>query len=218
MFGWKPAAPISLMKPSATTEVYIRTLTPFFGEMKMQEIDGDQVRAFQKMRLASVSAGEINKECSVLQQMRKRIGLPLLDYQPLPVSKESPGRALTDQEDKVLSVAGKFQGELEPAHCFVLISKNTGGGPKEIRSVRLKDINPGRAPHLCASLRRQERIPHEQAAAQQYRFRRRLPRHRDRGEPGLQRPRSLFVSFSHEARPVGPDAAAKVFPQGVGED
>jgi integrase len=120
---------------------YIRVLTAFFGEMKLQEIDGDQVRAFQKMRLASVSAGETNKECSVLQQMRKRTGLPLLDYQPLPVSKESPGRALTEQEDKVLSVAGKFQDELEPAHCFVLISKNTGGGPKEIRSVRLKDIN-----------------------------------------------------------------------------
>jgi integrase len=120
---------------------YIQTLTAFFVEMKLQGIDGDQVRAFQRARLASVSAGEINKECSVLIQMRKRIGLPLVDYQPLPVSKESPGRALTVDEDKALSVAGKFQNELEPAHLFVLISKNTGGGPKEIRGVRLKDIN-----------------------------------------------------------------------------
>jgi integrase len=121
--------------------VYSRILTAFFGEMKLQEIDGDLVRAFQKARLASVTPGEINKECGVLIQMRKRIGQPLLDYQPLPDKKESPGRPLTADEDKALSVAGKFQDDLEPAHLFVLISKNTGCGPKEVRGVRLKDIN-----------------------------------------------------------------------------
>ena len=121
--------------------VYARILSAFFGEMKLQEIDGDQVRAFQKMRLQSVSPSEVNKECTVLIQMRKRIGIPLGDYQPLPVKKESPGRPLTPDEDKKLSVAGKFQDDLEPAHLFVLISKNTGAGPKEVRGVRLKDIS-----------------------------------------------------------------------------
>jgi len=120
---------------------YIRTLSLFFEGFKLQEIDGDMVRSYQRQRMAVCGPGNINKEMSVLIQMRKRIGMPILDYQPLPLPKESRGRALTSQEEQALEVAGKYNRELEPCHLFAIISKNTGGGPKEIMGVQLKHID-----------------------------------------------------------------------------
>src|SRR6266481_2256273 len=74
---------------------YIKTLAVFFGEVRLQQIDADLLRAYQKMRMARAGASAINHECSVLQQMLKRIGhWPAIaaDYQPLKLPKESPHR------------------------------------------------------------------------------------------------------------------------------
>jgi integrase len=146
-FGPAAASWLETRRPYLSAEtirnysIYIKTLSAFFGEMKLQEIDADQVCMFQRARLTAVGPGEINKECSVLMQMRKRIGMPLGDYQPLKVSKESRGRPLSDQEEKAIEVAGKFSSELEPGHLFVLIAKNTGGCHKELRHLQLKNID-----------------------------------------------------------------------------
>jgi integrase len=121
--------------------MYIRTLSQYFAEMHLPEIDGDLVRTYQRSRLTRAGPGNINKEMSVLMQMRKRIGQPILDYQPLPLPKEYRGRALTSQEEKALETAGKFNRELEPAHLFAQIAKNTGGGPKEVLGVQLQHID-----------------------------------------------------------------------------
>jgi integrase len=119
----------------------IRRLSAFFGALKLQEIDADQVRLYQRARLAEVGAELINKECSVLMQMRKRIGMPIADYQQLKPPKESRGRPLTDGEEAAIEVAGQFNKELEPGHLFVLIAKNTGGCHKELRHLQLKNID-----------------------------------------------------------------------------
>jgi hypothetical protein len=73
-----------------TTHEYglnIRTLSVFFGEMRLEEITADQVRAYQKARMTQCGPFSINHECCVLSQMRKRIGKPFEDYQPLPLPK-----------------------------------------------------------------------------------------------------------------------------------
>jgi hypothetical protein len=53
---------------------YIETLAFFFGETRLSEITGDHIRAYQAMRQLRAGASCINKECSLLQQMLKRIG------------------------------------------------------------------------------------------------------------------------------------------------
>jgi integrase len=125
-------------------ELNVKTLSAFFGEMKLIEITPDQIRAYQKMRLTQCGPCGINHECSVLQQMLKRIGRwqdIAFDYQALPLPKEERGRALRDEEKKLLLDIASANPEWEAAYCFALISVNTSAGPKETYTLRLKDVD-----------------------------------------------------------------------------
>src|SRR5215469_8298476 len=84
---------------------YVRILDSFFAPLRLPEIGADEIREYQCMRMARAGASCINKECSLLQQMLKRIGCwheIAPHYQPLPLPKESPHRALTPQEEERL--------------------------------------------------------------------------------------------------------------------
>jgi integrase len=122
----------------------IKTLTGFFGETKFTEIDADLIRAYQRMRMLTCGASQINHECSLIQQMLKRIGRwPEIEpnYQPLLLPKESPHRALTEAEEERLYRIGSRFPEWDVAYCGFVISINTSAGPGEIRHIRLMDIN-----------------------------------------------------------------------------
>jgi integrase len=126
---------------------YIKILAAFFGEMRLPEIGGDQIRAYQRMRMARAGASAINKECSVLQQMLKRInrwGEVGAHYEPLPLPKESPHRALTPQEEDRLYRIGATNPKWEVAYCAFVLSINTTAGPGELRHLRLMDIDAER--------------------------------------------------------------------------
>lgn len=126
-------------------EERMRALVSFFGETRLEEITADQIRAYQRARLIRAGASCINHECSILQQMLKRIDHWHeidVDYQPLPLPKESPHRALTVQEEERLRRAGTSNPAWEVAYCAFIISVNTTCGPGEIRHVRLMDIDP----------------------------------------------------------------------------
>lgn len=123
---------------------YIITLAIFFGETKLPEITADQIRAYQRMRMARAGASIINHECSVLQQMLKRIGRwPEIgsQYQPLPLPKESPHRMLTQDEEDRLYRVGAQHPEWDVAYCAFVLGMNTTMHASEIRHVRLGDIN-----------------------------------------------------------------------------
>jgi len=125
-------------------EHYIKTLALFFSEIRLPEITADHIRAYQRMRMTRAGASIINHECSVLQQMLKRIGRWSTvrdDYQPLPLPKESPGRALSDEEEARLYRIGPNFPQWEVAYCAFVISINTSCGPGEIRHIRLMDID-----------------------------------------------------------------------------
>ena len=124
--------------------IYIKTLTAYFSELRLHEIDGDQIRAYQRARQARVGPGAINKECSVLQQMLKRVGRwPEIahDYQPLPLPRGSRGRALSDAEYGRLFRAATGSPGWRAAYLFAVISANTSAGPKEVRTLRLQDVD-----------------------------------------------------------------------------
>lgn len=124
--------------------IYIKTLSNAFEAQRLPEIDGEQIRLYQRMRMASVGPSQINKECSVLQQMLKRSGLWndfAHDYQPLPLPKGERGRALSDAEYMRLFRAAKSNPNWEAACIFAIISVNTSAGPKEVRTIRLRDVD-----------------------------------------------------------------------------
>lgn len=126
---------------------YIKTLSLFFGELKLSEIYSDNIRAYQKMRAGRACPTRINQECSVIQQMLKRIGRwKEIDYQPLPAQRSQRGRALTDEEyDRLFRIAAS-RPTWEMAYLFALISVNTSAGPKEVFTLRLQDVDvAGRA-------------------------------------------------------------------------
>jgi integrase len=117
----------------------IKTLAAFFGELRLQEIDADLVRAYQRTRKLKCGAFAINHECGVLCQIRKRIGLPIEDYQPLPLPKQERGRALADEERSRLLRVAKTNPSWEAAYLATTISVNTTAGPKEVATLRLQD-------------------------------------------------------------------------------
>jgi integrase len=125
-------------------ELNLKTLSRFFAEMTLREITPDMIRAYQKMRLSQCGPFAINHECSVLQQMLKRIGRwPEIapDYQPLPLPKEKRGRALRDEQREVLLRVASSNPNWKAAYLFAVISVNTSAGPKETSTLRLKDID-----------------------------------------------------------------------------
>jgi integrase len=142
----------------------IKTLSSFFGQFRLQEIDGDLLRAYQRARKLKCGAFAINHECGLVCLIRKRIGLPIDDYQPLPLPKEKTGRVPTDEERVRLLRIGSENPEWEAAYLFAKISANTTAGPKEVASLRLKDVFEDREeivipPHGAKNITRARPIP-----------------------------------------------------------
>src|SRR5579864_2381913 len=66
---------------------YIGTLGKIFREMRINEIDADQLRAYQQTRSKRAGGSLINKEVGIIVQMRKRLGTWAelsRDYERLP--------------------------------------------------------------------------------------------------------------------------------------
>lgn len=150
VFGDAGSAWLESRKPylsSVTYEDYdkhLQRLGAFFGEMRLMEIGPDEIRVYQRMRMARAGASCINKECSVLQQMLKRVGrwaeiAPF--YQPLSLPKESPHRALTPHEEDRLYRVGATNPRWEVAYCAFVLSINTTCGPGELRHLRRMDVD-----------------------------------------------------------------------------
>jgi len=147
----------------------IKTLSAFFGELRLQEIDGDLIRAYQRTRKLKCGPFAINHECGVLCQIRKRIGLPVEDYQPLPLPKELRGQALNDEQRARLFRVAQSNPNWEAIYCLALISVNTCMAPKETFTLRLKDVDLKAAtvtvqPGGAKNIHRLRRIPLNQEA------------------------------------------------------
>jgi integrase len=127
-------------------QLNIATLKKKFGIFRLTEIDADMIRKFQRERmLEGCGPSGINHECSVLQQMLKRIGrwseiAP--DYQPLPLPKTQPGRIITETEKQRLFRIASSNSEWQAAYLFAVLSVNTTAGPKDVATLRMKDVDP----------------------------------------------------------------------------
>lgn len=138
---------------------YIKALTRFFGELRLAQIDIGHVAMYQKTRQEEIrehnkvqpeqyrdtdGASRINHELSTLGQIMARAGLwteIAKFYEPMPLPAESPGIALTEEEEQHLFQVARTRPKWMVAYCCALLSRSTGAGPKEIRYLRLRDID-----------------------------------------------------------------------------
>ncbi len=123
---------------------HIKTLTSFFRELRLPEIGSEEIRSYQRMRMARAGASLINHEVCVLQQILKRVGRwaeVAQDYQPLPLPRESPHRALSADEEERLSRIGISNPKWEVAYCAYVIMINTAVRPGELRHTKLGDLD-----------------------------------------------------------------------------
>jgi integrase len=125
-------------------ELNIGTLVKFFGNIPLEDLaNPDLIRAFQIERNKTAGPSAINHECSVLQQMLKRIRkwnevAPF--YSPIPKSHESPGRAMTPDEERRLFSIGTLNPQWTVAYWLAILSANTAAGPGELCGLRLGDV------------------------------------------------------------------------------
>jgi integrase len=131
-------------------DLNIKTLCKFFGDKDLTEITPQLVRDYQVDRLKQCAAAgvqghhTINHETGVLQQILRRHKLWANfedDYDKLPISKEVRGRILTPEEYDRLAGLKVENTRLEAAWTVAIISLNTTAGPKEILTLRLKDVD-----------------------------------------------------------------------------
>ena len=124
--------------------VNIRTLSAFFEPMRLSDISPDQVRVYQRMRLAKCGPHSINHETGVLQQMLKRVGRWgefIGQYQPLPLPKGMRGQILSDGHRVRLFECAKERSGWMAVYTAALISINTTASVGEILTLQLKDID-----------------------------------------------------------------------------
>lgn len=149
---------------------YIKILSKYFESVRLPEIDGDMVRAYQHDRMKRAGPTTINKELGIIIQIRKRINRPLEDYQALQVPKdyETPGRALTPSEETSLERTCKVFSTHEKwgaAACCLLLAMRTGMRRCEILSLKLKDIHMGNPSILEIPRRGAKRVSSERPIA-----------------------------------------------------
>jgi integrase len=154
------------VKTFADCESYIQSLAVLFGQMKLSEIRVGHLVVYQRSRQAAIrgsaqhkaarakvggskrsasdGASRINHELSMLGRILTHAGLweaIKKHYEPLPMPKEGPGIALTDDEERYLfKLAGSRTKWLVAYHCAML-TRNTTAGPGEVLHLWLADVD-----------------------------------------------------------------------------
>ncbi|HXM63005.1 MAG TPA: tyrosine-type recombinase/integrase [Terriglobales bacterium] len=123
---------------------YLGTIVKFFGDVQLEKLaNPDLIRLYQRERNKTAGASIINHECTVIQQMLKRIrkwAAVAPFYQPVPLPRESPGRAMTSDEERRLFEAGALNPNWAVAYWAAMLSAHTASGPAEICGLRLADV------------------------------------------------------------------------------
>lgn len=123
---------------------YIRALSRFFSELRLQEIHIGHIVEYRKGRQVTAGAARINHEVQTLGQILDMAGLwkPIERvYKPMRLPKTGPGQALLEVEAEHLFNVASRKSRWRLAYLCELISANTTCGPGEIKNLRLRDID-----------------------------------------------------------------------------
>jgi integrase len=137
----------------------VAILVSFFGAMRLREINPTRIEYFQRRRTATVASATVNAEWWILRAILKRFGawteVHAQISRPLPVQKESRGRALSAQERQNLLACAernsRWKRELLP---IIVLALHTGLRSGELRGIRLRDIFLDAEPRARLAIRR----------------------------------------------------------------
>jgi len=143
-----------------------KPLFKFFGSIPLEAITAGQIRQYQAWRLRTCGSPSINHECSILQQMLKRVRVWAKiadDYQPIPIPRVGPGKALTEEEEARWFAAAAIKPGWRVAYLASLLSVNTSAGPSEILGLKLEHVRLNESPpemQIIAGTKNRYRIRH----------------------------------------------------------
>jgi integrase len=121
------------------------TLLRTIGSKRLDAIDNRTLDTYQATRRKSqVSASTVNKEVEILTHILRKAKLWRRleqDYQPLPISHESPRRPLSVEGLVTLVKTGLSNPDWETALMAAIVAANTACRSWEIKSLRIGDID-----------------------------------------------------------------------------
>jgi integrase len=128
----------------------IRSLLPFFSDIRLRSIRFEHFERYQRRRLAGegwkrkAGPSRINHELNTLSQILNRAGLwePIARlYKPLPLPRPNIGRALEPEDAERLYRIASSNPRWLVAYCCALISVNSTADGSALRFLRLKNIH-----------------------------------------------------------------------------
>jgi len=115
-------------------------LLKHFTGTRISEIDNEAIRSYQAARKKQVGNRTINLECKLLRQILKAAkiwGMLSDEFKPLPEDRRGPGRALTDDQLRLLFKVAKAR-----PHCdAAFFASNTTARSIELKTLRLADVD-----------------------------------------------------------------------------
>jgi integrase len=119
-------------------------LLKHFTGRRVSEIDNAAIRAYQAARIKQVGTRTINLECKLLRQVLKAAktwGMLSDEFKPLPEDRRGPGRALTDDQLKLLFSVAKSRPGCDAAFYASIVASNTTARSIELKTLRIADVD-----------------------------------------------------------------------------
>jgi integrase len=133
----------------------IRALEKFFVELPLSEIHPGHFEQYQKQRLegsgglTKAGPSRVNHDLNTLSQILARAGLwaPIAPYyKPLKLPRPKMCKTLTDEQEKTLFQVAMTKPKWKVAYLCSLLTVNTTCNSKEIRLLRLMDVDLSPSP------------------------------------------------------------------------
>jgi integrase len=140
---------------------YAAALGRYFGQVRLCDIRIGHLEVYQRSRQAAIrvtaphrarhgaehhewdGASRINHELNLLAQLLRRAGLWAAiepHYQPMPLPKEGPGIALTEEEERYYFRLARGNPRWLVAYCTSVISRGTSANPGELKGLRVGGV------------------------------------------------------------------------------
>lgn len=128
----------------------IRAVNRFFGQLQLDEIHIGHFEQYQKMRTAGshelrkAGPSRINHDLNTLSQIltRARLWAPIAPYyKPLRLPRPKVCKTLTDEQETTLFEMAMTKSKWKIAYLCSLVTVNTTCNSKEIRLLRLMDVD-----------------------------------------------------------------------------
>src|SRR5215510_7669517 len=137
---------------------YIGRLEKYFAKLRLEEIDIQHVREYQRLNSAPggngrppLVASSINHDTNTLMQVLSRAGLseriaPF--YKPMPLPRWAPPRLLTEKEEDLFFEVAASNPGFSMAYWISSLTNNTSASGSELRKVQNKHLHLDSEPPL----------------------------------------------------------------------